>query len=446
MAPIRIGIGLLFLAAAVRAQDPSHTDWIHEPARVRQIVHQLPQHRKGTVLLSERSLSGFGTGAGARAARIIRELGGAEREVAKEMKGHTQELTQVEGLLHQASELSLRAGQMGVSAHHSHAALLQSENKVKAHAKEGMRVATGAAAEARALSGFLKEDAKLARADGKLYQEAVAAKAAASSGLTGKQQSEVLQLLNTVQSAQRKVISSELSELKATKAEVRQLQGHRAGARSVEKTQVKAKAATQLAMEAAMHEATFASGEAKLAREGHRIENEMKTAKGEIAQALDKKDAKAAAEVEGLLSQALHMQDNVVRAELHGAKEAQARAKQLAGPLRAHRAALLQRSDASASFAASLERRRSQLQAEASKRVRMLRESKRLLSKTSRAKAAALQDLKKAGASSTKLEEIEQLMGEAEGAARRVSADERKEVALTKGEIRSAAALSKKYR
>merc|ERR1719478_1958131 len=168
----------------------------------------------------------------------------------------------------------------------------------------------------------------------------------------------------------------------------------------------------------------------------------MEAARGEVAAALGKRDAKTAAQVEKLMDEARAAQQHVVRLEVQTAREAKTEAKKIAHKQHS-RAALLQRSSGGASYAVSMKRHSSQLRALVREHEHMASDSKRLLQKTKRAKAAAAAELKKAGAGSAKVEEVERLLGEAEGAARRVAVDDRKGVALTKSELRSVASLAR---
>lgn len=431
MAVINVGFAVLLLVAACQAQP--HADWIHEPARVRRAAREGP-HRSGAVarpaaaLLAEEA--GTGATAGARAARIMREIGGAEHEVAKVMHGHPEELRQEEELLHQASELTLRAGQMAshrAAARPRRASLLQS------------KAAAGAGAAAAAeLASMATQEVKLTKTDGKLYREAVEAQAAASAALQGKDKAQVLELMGEVQEAQRKVVASDLGELKETRKLGRELKAGRAGHHST-----KGASAAGMAVVAAAEERAYAKGQAKLAREGHHLEGEIRAAKAQVAAAVGKRDAKAAAEVQKLMSEALSEQQQVVRAEAHDARDAEERAKKIASASTAHRSALLQRSGESSAYAASLAHRSQQLRVLASQRVRMAREGARLLRQTGRAKAAVLKDLAKAGAGQAKVAEVSQLLSEAVGAAKKVASDERKTLALTKKELHTAAALAR---
>merc|ERR550514_1075111 len=101
------------------------------------------------------------------------------------MHGHPQELRQEERLLHEASEMALRAGQMAAASRASHgrAALLQQKVGAASHARASTRSSEAAAvaSEARELSGIAAQESKLARADQRLLKETAGVASAAAS-------------------------------------------------------------------------------------------------------------------------------------------------------------------------------------------------------------------------------------------------------------------------
>jgi len=240
--------------------------------------------------------------------QVLRELKMAEQKVSEVLRGHPVELKQETKLLHQASQMALRAGEAQASA-------MQLRHHLQASSKSTLEhtIISAQAAEASLYSDGLDilRQAKDVKAD---VMDAIGQQDPATA-------SKVQSLMDSLSGNQTKIMKSEEKLSKAIHAAV-----------ALEKTQqsVKKGKKTTFAQAHTFRDSTSAQqlqrialAEAKLARNGNGILNEMSKAKVAVAKALRGKDGDEEWVVERLLSSAQKDQTLIIRAEKKMSNEIQ---------------------------------------------------------------------------------------------------------------------------
>jgi len=247
---------------------------------------------------------------------------------------------------------------------------------------------------------------------------------------------------------QRKVVKSELAQVKRAKHELHRL----AKSAHTHKTKLMQQQAhghsaakmtmAALAKASIRSERKFAASAAHLARDGHRILKDMHTAESEIASAIGSKDASVAAEVEGLMEKAAHMQVRNVRREIAEVKHSRHEIRKFEKVERRHGRTSFAQEVAGTGMKMALRRRALGLKKLARREQKLTKDSRHLLHETSNAQRAIEAELgnTKEGA------EIARLLGQAQKKAKRIVGDDRKSVELVNEDERSVKKLAAELR